>query len=233
MRVFIGYDQAEDLACRVAAFSLLRRSSRAISVEMLDLRDLRNANHYRRPTETQGGKLFDVISDHPMSTSHALARFFIPKLDREDKWAIFMDGDMLVRTDIFDLDRIANPKYAVMVVKHDIEHEAGIKKSGDAQTHYKRKNWSSFILWNLRHPGHFRLKDCDLNQWPGLKLHQFGWLRSDEIGALPATWNHLVGVNPKNKKAKIVHFTLGMPSLPKYRHCEYAREWRAERRLLP
>src|SRR3972149_6426696 len=134
MRIFIGYDQSEDIACRVAAFSLIRRASRAVSVEMLDLCDLQNADLYRRPMETrQDGRLFDINSNHPMSTSHALARFFIPKLDREDKWAVFMDGDMLIRADIFDLDRIANPKYAVMVVKHEVHHAAGIKKDGDKQ----------------------------------------------------------------------------------------------------
>jgi hypothetical protein len=39
-QVFVGYDPREDLACRVAASSLLRRASAAVSVQFLTLAPL-------------------------------------------------------------------------------------------------------------------------------------------------------------------------------------------------
>jgi hypothetical protein len=48
------------------------------------------------------------------------------------------------------------------------------------------------------------------------------WLADEFIGELPAEWNHLVGVNEPNPDAKLVHFTLGVPSMDGYATCEHA-----------
>lgn len=60
---------------------------------------------------------------------------------------------------------------------------------------------------------------------PGLDLHQFMWTTKDKIGGLPPAWNHLVGVEPENPKAKLVHYTLGLPCFRGYQDCEYSGEW--------
>ena len=68
-----------------------------------------------------------------------------------------------------------------------------------------------------------------VNQASGLDLHQFKWLKDDNlIGKLPTEWNHLVGVGAENKKAKLVHFTLGGPYFSDYANCEFSSEWREE-----
>jgi hypothetical protein len=72
-----------------------------------------------------------------------------------------------------------------------------------------------------------------VNTASGLELHQFKWLESESlIGALPARWNHLVGYDAPRSDAALVHYTLGGPYFPEYADCEYADEWRAERRRM-
>jgi len=46
-------------------------------------------------------------------------------------------------------------------------------------------------------------------------LHRFEWLRDQDIGALPADWNHLVGEYPPASPA-LHHFTLGVPGIKHY-----------------
>ena len=69
-------------------------------------------------------------------------------------------------------------------------------------------------------------------QW----LHAFTWLKDNQIGALPATWNHLVGYDivPQTIPCGI-HFTSGIPTMPGHEDDIYADLWRAERdsRRLP
>jgi hypothetical protein len=60
----------------------------------------------------------------------------------------------------------------------------------------------------------------------GLALHQFQWLGGEEdIGSIPARWNHLVGFDDANPDAAIVHYTKGGPYFAEYVDCEFAREW--------
>jgi hypothetical protein len=69
-----------------------------------------------------------------------------------------------------------------------------------------------------------------VNTATGLQLHQFKWLGDDElIGALPATWNHLVGYSAPRADAANVHYTLGGPYFEEFRDCEHAQAWFAER----
>lgn len=69
-----------------------------------------------------------------------------------------------------------------------------------------------------------------VNTATGLQLHQFKWLGDDElIGALPATWNHLVGYSEPRADAANVHYTLGGPYFEEFAHCEHARGWFDER----
>jgi hypothetical protein len=81
------------------------------------------------------------------------------------------------------------------------------------------------MLWNLRHPANRTLTAMKLNTWTGRALHGFQWVPDEFIGELPDEWNHLVGVKAPNPEAKLVHFTLGIPSMPGYAACEHAAEW--------
>lgn len=227
--VYVGFDPDEIEAVNVAEAGLRARSGSRIDVRRISRLSLPNV--YSRPTELRDGRLWDVISDAPMSTEHAIARFFIPWLRKYQGWALFMDGDVLVRDDVCELfERAATPEmqaYAVMVVDHPhAVYADDVKKTGDQQTIYPRKNQSSVMLINCAHPLNYQLSLEYLNTVPGRDLHAFNWLQDDEIGYLPARWNYLVNVEPPVVDPAIVHFTLGTPNLAGHENDPYADEWR-------
>ena len=224
--IWIGHDPREQDAFEVAVRSIAAHSKEPIPTFAVSLEVLQSRGLYTRPTEHRDGRLWDVTSDAPMSTEFAISRFFVPLLaGPEAEWAVFMDCDVLLRTDIAELFELADPAKAIQVVKHDQRPTERVKMDGQVQTAYPRKNWSSVMLWNLRHPAHQTLTAAKLNAWAGRALHGFQWLADEFIGDLPAEWNHLVGVEPPNPAAKLVHFTLGTPSMDGYADCEFASEW--------
>lgn len=224
LRVFIGWDANEMRAYNVAEYSLYRHASRnAVRVDRISMLSLRE---YNRPTKNlPNGQLFDEISDAPMSTSHAIARFWVPRLCEFTGWALFTDGDVLFREDVSKVFEFADPNCAVMVVQHEPQLEEGSKKSGHVQQAYPRKNWSSVILWNCGHLANRALTPKVLNSWPGRDLHAFKWLRDDQIGVLPARWNHLVNVAAPDPDPALVHYTLGTPDVAGHEHDAFAHEW--------
>ena len=217
MKIFLGWDKREDLACQIAKASILKHAS--VDVEIIPI-SMSTIPEYTRPTSMRKDKLWDDISEAPMSTSHAIARFFVPFLCGYKGWAVFMDGDVLLRRDIADLFALADPRYALQCVKHCYRPEAQLKKNGDEQVAYHRKNWSSVILWNCGHVANRRLSPDYVNRQTGLYLHAFHWLREHEIGELPGIWNTLV------TEPALVHFTEGLPSIVGRENQLYADEWR-------
>lgn len=232
MRIFLGYDPAEDLAYRVARFSIEFRASGPVRVSPIVLSDLRRADIYRRPTVVKDGSLWDVVSNAPMSTEFAVSRFFIPHLvdaDNED-WVVFADCDIVCMEDITKIMDFADPRYAVVVVPHAQKFDAGMKKVNKYQTSYPFKNWSSVMLWNTRHPSHKTLTLDYLNYTKGRDLHAFEWLDPSEIGHLPARWNHLVNVEEMPEYGPAIwHFTLGGPWLARWEPRHYDDVWLGER----
>lgn len=163
------------------------------------------------------------------SNSFSTIRFAIPHLCYYAGWAIWLDGaDMLMRADIGELLNQCSGPEAVKVVKHDYHTKHQRKYIGTTletgNPDYERKNWSSVILWNCGHWAHFRNRD-KLLSGDGKYLHRFSWLADEEIGELPKEWNWLVGEYDYNAKAKIAHYTLGLPGFEQYRRADYAQEW--------
>jgi lipopolysaccharide biosynthesis glycosyltransferase len=196
----------------------------------VDLSVLQRRGLYQRPVERRAGKLWDAISQAPMSTEFAISRFFVPMLatqlcEEPWDWAVFMDCDVLLRADIGELFALADSKKAIQCVQHQQEGGPATKMDGQTQTFYARKNWSSVMLINLWHPAMKALTVQKLNTWTGRALHGFNWLADEFIGAIPAHWNHLVGVDEHDPHAKLVHFTLGVPSMPGYQSCDHSAEW--------
>lgn len=222
--IWIGWDPREEDAYTVAQASLFKHASVPLSVQPLVLSRLKDILY--RPIIRKGNQLYCPISQAPMATEFAISRFCIPFLQKSG-WALFMDSDVLVRADIEELFRLADDKYAVMVVKHKQEKGPDTKMDGQMQTFYNRKNWSSIMLINCSHPAHQNLTPSMLNTSPGRDLHAFCWLKDEEIGELPATWNYLVGVTKGDMNAKIAHMTLGVPTMKGYEDCQFADEWRA------
>lgn len=228
-QIWIGFDPRplEVQAFAVARRSIKRRLSENIPIYPLNMSALKEAELYVRPTERRNGQLWDVISNAPMSTAFAVSRFLVPYLAHSG-WALFADCDVMARVDLVELFACADPDKACMVVKHNYKPKTDTKMEGQKQLAYPRKNWSSVVLWNCDHPKTKVLTPQVVNTERGLWLHQFSWLHDSDIGELDACWNHLVGDQPPNSAAKLVHFTNGSPNMPGHENCEFADEWRAE-----
>lgn len=234
--IFVGYDPREATAFAVAMSSAGRHLSEFIPIHGLFLPALIDKGLYRRPmkyfdTGLPRKVMWDEISDAPMATEHANARWLTPQLAKSG-WALFLDGDMLVRDDLVPMFDSLDPAKAVYCVKHVHEPDPGVKMDGQLQTQYARKNWSSFVVFNCDHPANEALSLDLINTAPGRDLHRFCWLADDLIGELPAEYNFLVGHTPSSVIPKVVHFTDGVPDMRGYEHCDYADEWRAEQRRM-
>ncbi|MBX3482529.1 hypothetical protein [Phenylobacterium sp.] len=227
--IYIGYDPREAAAYSVAVSSLSRHLSEFIPSHALVLDDVQARGLYRRPTERRDGRLWDVISDAPMSTEHACARFLVKHLAKGG-WVLFMDGDVLVRGDLAPLFDQFDPAMALYCVKHRYDPPAVGKMDGQVQTRYARKNWSSVMAINCDHPANRALSLDLINTAPGRDLHRLCWLPDELIGELSPAYNHLVGHNDGALDPLVVHFTEGLPDMPGYEDCAFAEEWRAERR---
>lgn len=220
-RIYLGADHREKLAYDVAVRSLRRYCD--IEPTPLELDRLHACGLLRRPMDRRG-QLYDLHSNAPCSTDFAISRFLTPIL-AQTGWALFCDCDVVFLDDPRKMLFEADATKAVQVVQHDNGHKAGKKMDGQAQTVYQKKNWSSIVLWNVDHPANRRLSIQDINERPGLYLHQFGWLAESEIGHLSKEWNWLVGVQEKPEQPKIAHFTLGGPWLPTWESKEHDEIW--------
>lgn len=228
--VWIGLDPREMDAYAVALQSMLAHSINPPERRYaLDLAKLYERGIYTRRTSIVGGRLYDEISQAPMSTQFAISRFLVPSLCRQmgqsGGLALFLDCDMMFRAPVEDLFALADPTKAVQVVKHNYLVAQSVKMDGQANMAYPRKNWSSVMLFNLDHPALSNLTVAKVNSWAGRNLHAFDWLDDLFLGDLPSEWNHLVGIYPPNPNAKLVHFTLGVPSMDGYDNCEHSAEW--------
>lgn len=227
LRVFIGWDASEMIAWNVARVSAIRASTIPLDIASIALGNVRVRGLYTRPTQPREHGYYDEISEAPMATGHAIARFLVPHLcDAGEAWALFMDGDVLVRSDLAELVALADPRYAVQVVQHTHAPTAPTKMEGHTQTRYPRKNWSSVVLWHCAHPANRALTVEMINTRPGRDLHRFCWLEDGLIGALPVRWNVLIDeYTPAAADVAIAHYTHGVPNMPGYEHQAFAEEW--------
>jgi len=219
MKVFVGYDTREDIAYQVCKHSIVSRNKN-VTVRPLKQQELRDAGWYKRPI------------DKLASTEFTFTRFLIPELCNFNGWALFMDCDMILRTDIKELFDQADDQYAVMCVKHDYNPKSTTKMDGQQQTIYPRKNWSSVMLFNCGHKDNKRLTQDLINdpEINGAYLHRFSWLKDSVIGELSPEWNWLVGhySEPQDGTPKLIHYTEGGPWFENYRECEYHEDWKTE-----
>lgn len=231
--VYIGFDSREVDGYAVTRQSIednrRLRNPRRYDVQPIILHELQRQGLYRRQTTKDvSGRLYDVVSQHQMSTEFAISRFFIPQMMNQTphhpgdgpRFALFMDSDMLVTCDLDEVFEYVDPAHAVSVVKHDYQPASQVKMDNQVQSQYARKNWSSVILWNIDHPAHKALTLDLLHHAPGRDLHRFCWLKDEEIGALPHRFNFLLGhdtMSDPNAEFEdfkgIIHFTEGLPSM--------------------
>lgn len=220
MKIFIGYDTKQDTAYQVCRSSLLKNVNAEISP--LNQNDLRSQKIYTREV--------DALS----STEFTFTRFLVPFLTHYQGWAVFVDCDFLFIEDISELFKLADEKYAVMVVKHNYNPSKEIKMDNQQQFSYPRKNWSSLVLWNCSHPSNQTLSTEVINTKSGAYLHRFAWLADEEIGELDLAWNWLVNWyrEPQDGTPKAIHYTEGGPWLENYKNCEYSQLWFDEKNRM-
>lgn len=229
--IWVGFDKREAAPFAVTCHSVRRRLTSCIQVRGLVQAKLRASGLFIRPTKQRNINgswvTWDLISDAPQSTDHANLRFLTPHVAGSG-WALFMDGDMLAVGDVSEVFDGLDPAKAVYCVKHRHVPTYKTKMDGQLQTVYHRKNWSSFVIFNVDHPANKNLTVEMVNTLPGRDLHRFCWLEDELIGELGPEWNYLVGLTEIRWPPKVVHFTDGTPDMAGYADCEYADEWRAE-----
>lgn len=210
IHVFIGYDSRQAVLYNIAQHSIVERCSMPVAITPIKLGHL--ANVFSRP------KL------QVQSTEFSFSRFLTPYLRGYQGWAIFMDCDVIVRTDLAELWAMRDPKYAIQCVKHDHQPTSTVKFLGEQQTRYEKKNWSSLMLMNCSKCT--ALTPAYVNTASGLDLHQFRWLASDDlIGELPREWNFLVEYYKHDENAKLLHFTEGGPYYEATQKVDFADAW--------
>jgi lipopolysaccharide biosynthesis glycosyltransferase len=213
--VFVGYDPREAVAYHTCVNSIIRNASKPVAIIPVALNLFRDYEE----THTDG-------SNHFIYT-----RFLVPHLMEYAGWAIFIDGDMIVRGDIAELWELRNSYMDVMVVKHDYQTRMPVKYLGAPNENYPRKNWSSVILWNCNSFPNRQLTPAFVQQASGSELHRFSWLADERIGELPPEWNWLPDEYGINRDAKLLHYTLGTPCFQEFADTPQGDEWHRERIL--
>jgi len=213
--VFVGYDPREAVAYHTCVNSIIRNASKPVAIIPVALNLFRDYEE----THTDG-------SNHFIYT-----RFLVPHLMEYAGWAIFIDGDMIVRGDIVELWELRNSYMDVMVVKHDYQTRMPVKYLGAPNENYPRKNWSSVILWNCNSFPNRQLTPAFVQQASGSELHRFSWLADERIGELPPEWNWLPDEYGINRDAKLLHYTLGTPCFQEFADTPQGDEWHRERIL--
>ena len=210
INIFIGYDSKEKVAYNVLSHSIIQNSTKPVAITPIAL------NHLKDDFVRERNAL--------SSTEFSFSRFMIPHLMNYQGWALFMDCDMLMFEDVAELWRMRDDSKAIQVCKHDYVPKTDTKFLGQVQTKYPKKNWSSFMLMNCKKCT--TLTPDYVNKASGLELHQFKWLKSEElIGELPLEWNWLVGEYEYKEDVKNIHYTEGGPWFEDYRECDYSKDW--------
>ena len=213
--VFVGYDPREAIAYHTCVNSIIRHASQPVAIIPIAL----NLFQDYKETHTDG-------SNHFIYT-----RFLVPHLMGFKGWAIFIDGDMIIRGDIVELWNLRELDKDVMVVKHDYQTCMPVKYLGAKNEDYPRKNWSSVILWNCNSFPNRQLTPEFVQKSSGSFLHRFSWLDDDRIGDLPPEWNWLPDEYGPNLNAKLLHYTLGAPCFQEFADTPQGNEWHRERIL--
>lgn len=191
LRIFIGVDSRAMLAHHVLSHSIIKRASVPVAITPLVLPTL--------PVQRGPRDL----------TEFTRSRFLVPWLCGYRDWALFLDSDILVRCDIADVFRFANPDVPMHVVKHE------------GRLRFERP---SVILFNNALCTELTPERVSADgNLPALTF-------ADDVGALPPEYNFLVGYDKpyETGEPKIFHYTQGNPMWPETAGCDYADLWKAE-----
>ena len=186
MKVFIGFDPRQPVAFQVCAQSVWEHASSPVDIIRLDLRTL--------PITRRG------------LTEFTYSRFLVPYLSGFTGHSLFLDSDILVRSDVTKmLDAALDASNRMVCISmNKLKFE-----------------WASVMLFNNALCKHLT---PDFIDNPANRMYDWQWCPAP--GELTPEWNHLVGYDKPNPDAKIVHYTRGIPVWKETIGCEFAKEWR-------
>lgn len=142
-------------------------------------------------------------------TDFTYSRFLVPWLCDYEGQAVFMDSDVLCLGDVCELiahaylEQVKNGHASVWVSKNALRFE-----------------WASVMVFDNERCQ--KLKPEYIND-ESSPLFPFEW--TERVGEFPGNWNRLVGYDAFDPKAKLVHFTQGIPCWPETRDCDYSGAW--------
>ena len=185
IRVYVGTDRSQMLACDVLEHSIKRHTD--AKVELVPMLELpiplpQDPKNYPR-------------------TGFSFARFCIPKLAGYQGKAIYMDADMMVFKDIRSMWNLPLNGAKIMIQNEQV------LRGSHGQT--KKKRQCSVMLmdcgaldWDVRRI----VQDLDEQKYTyGELMSELCILSDEEIATrLPDTWNHLDQYNPETC---LLHFT--------------------------
>jgi lipopolysaccharide biosynthesis glycosyltransferase len=197
LKVFIGFDPRQPIAYTVLNMSIVKRSSKPVSITPLIIEQL--------PIERTG------------LTTFTFSRFLVPYLCNYEGWALFLDADMLVQEDIADLFAMADDKYAVMVSKNELKFEwasavlFNCAKCKILTPEYVEKA-------NGMHTMNF-VDESEVGEFPGTWNHLVGY---DEPRQHPALIHYTQGVPvwPETNDCEHAHIYA-----QEAQHCVAAKGW--------
>jgi len=217
MNIYIGYDPDQEIAYKTCVASIFRntKSPQYYSSFPLIQEKLRESGLYWREI------------DEKASTPFSLTRFLVPALNGYKGWAIYCDSDFMFLDDITNLFALKDDTKAVQCVFHPpYKPKNKIKMHGVENHIYPKKNWSSLMLFNCEHDACKQLTPEVVNSLSPAALHQFDWCYENELGQLPAKWNHLIGYCSDRIHPSAIHYTDGGPWMKGYEDVPYATIWR-------
>jgi hypothetical protein len=112
--------------------------------------------------------------------------------------------------DVHELNALVTGEHAVYVAQHQ-----------------QRFEWPSMMLFDNAKCEALTPEWIDDEANAPQKL---AWAES--IGAIPPEWNVCVGYDSYVPKAKLAHFTQGIPIFPEVRNCDYSGTWWDEYRNM-
>lgn len=190
--VYIGYDPRQPVAYQVLSHSIISRSSRPVAIHPIRLSQL--------PITRRG------------LTEFTYSRFMVPWMSQYQGYSLFLDSDILCRTDISDLHAEA--------LLENIFNSDGVPAEVWVAKNPIRLEWASVMLFDNEK---CKVLTPELVQDPANALLDFKWAK--RVGTLQPGWNHLVNYDKPNKEARLVHFTQGIPVWSETCKDEYAEEW--------
>ena len=217
LRIFIGYDSRFPEPAHVLAYTIKKNIGFPTQIKYLILSDLQKDGLIWRKDLDKG------------STEFTYTRFLVPYLCNYEGYALFLDNDMICLGDCIDLwppHIYYHHKFTLQLVKHKQEIISDTKMYGCPQIPYERKNWSSLMLINCNKLQQWTLRY--VNEVSGLDLHQFKYVKDEEIWGLPNYYNQLDKLDEITYDEGFLHYTSGGPWFNETKECQHADLWLKE-----